>query len=54
MIKGEAKYTMGSVKVMIAGKQSIRHTDMTTPNGANANIVGNQPAPSEAKVMVGP
>lgn len=49
-IMGEARFTMGSAKVMIGGKPGVRLTAMTTQN--NANTVGQVVAPSQSVVML--
>ena len=49
-IKGETRFTMGSVKVMIGGKPGVRLSCMTTQN--NANTVGLVSSPSQTVVML--
>jgi len=45
----------GSSKVKLCGKAAAHLTSMTAHNGANANMpAGQQIAPSQAKVLVGP
>ena len=45
-------YKKGSSKVRIQGKDCEYQTAMTGQNGMNSNIVGNQVAPSQTKVLV--
>lgn len=49
-IMGEAKFTMGSTKVMIGGKPGVRLSCMTTQN--NVNTAGLVVSPSQTTVML--
>ncbi|HZH57624.1 MAG TPA: DUF4150 domain-containing protein [Burkholderiaceae bacterium] len=49
-IMGEARFTMGSMKVMIGGKPGVRMSAMTTQN--SANTVGLAAVPSQVRVML--
>lgn len=51
MIKGAAKITQGSPKVMIDGVGAGRLTSMTSHNGASPNTVGTILAPSQTRVL---
>ena len=54
MIKGPAKYSQGSMKVMIEGAPGITLTMSTQHNGSNANApAGMVQAPGQTKVMAG-
>lgn len=51
--KGNCQFKMGSMKVKVEGKDLCRQTSMTGMNGgSNANVPGQQVAPSQTKVMV--
>lgn len=51
---GEAHFSLYSSKVYAKGKKMVFHTAATTHNGSSANLpVGNQVAPSQAKVLIG-
>lgn len=53
MIKGPAKFTLGSMKVKIEGQPAIYQTCMCSQNGTNANApAGLQVSPSQTKVIV--
>ena len=52
MIKGPAKFTTGSVKVMIEGSPAIKLTASTTQNGSSPNTTGVHMQPSQQKVMI--
>ena len=52
MIKGEVSFKLFSSKVKFGGKSAVFVTAMTGHNGTNANAVGAQIAPSQAKVIV--
>ena len=54
MIKGPAKFTLGSVKVSIEGKPAAYHTCPMGQNGTNANAMGAQLMPSQVKVLTMP
>lgn len=54
MIKGPAKFTLGSMKVSIEGKPAAYQTCPMGQNGTNANAFGAQMMPSQAKVLIGP
>ncbi len=49
-IMGEAKFTMGSMKVKFAGAPAVRMTDPTTQNANNA--VGACLVPSQNKLLI--
>ena len=52
-IKGPAKYSQGSMKVMLEGAPAVYMTSPTQHNGSSANApTGVQIAPSQAKVIV--
>ncbi|MEN6525363.1 MAG: DUF4150 domain-containing protein [Candidatus Polarisedimenticolia bacterium] len=55
MIKGQASFKMGSVKVKVEGQQLVYVGCMTGQNGSNANMpAGAQIAPSQVRVHVSP
>jgi hypothetical protein len=52
-VMGECLYNGGSNDVKIGGKECMRQTSQTGMNGgSNANVPGNQPAPSQTGVKV--
>jgi len=52
MIKGPARFTLGSSKVMIEGAPATYQTCPMDANGTNANTKGVQSVPSQVKVLV--
>ena len=52
MNMGEIAFKLASSKVKFGGKAAVFVTAMTGQNGSNANAVGAQMAPSQAKVLV--
>lgn len=51
---GPVAYKKCSMKVLVEGQQTAHHLSVTGQNGTTANAIGNQVAPSQAKVMVMP
>ena len=53
MIKGPARFTMGSSKVFVEGVAATYQTCPIDANGTNANSKGVQSVPSQTTVFVG-
>jgi len=55
MIIGPARYTLGSMTVMVGGQPAVYQTSTMGHNGMNANApLGCQTVPSQVMVLVGP
>lgn len=51
-IMGSAKFTIGSIKVMVGGKPAVRLSAMTSQNQNNTIGQASVPPPGQTKVMV--